>query len=152
MARSKEIRAVALYQKGHSFREIGERLGVSASTARRWVKKPGISIPADPTRRYNNPDTILIGSTPPELSAPCMRPPQGWRCTRGKDHGGPCAAVPFGSAHEDQVDNVRSVDGRPRFDDGTSLAWWEWGILVVIVVLLIGCGLAVLNFTPPHHL
>ena len=24
----------------------------------------------------------------------CDKPPQGWRCTRGKHDGGPCAAVP----------------------------------------------------------
>jgi transposase-like protein len=38
VARSKVARAIAHYQKGKSFREIGEILGVSASTARRWVR------------------------------------------------------------------------------------------------------------------
>jgi len=39
LARSKTTRAIALYQRGFNFREIGERLGVSASTARRWLIK-----------------------------------------------------------------------------------------------------------------
>lgn len=39
-------RAIELYQKGKTFREIGERLGISASTARRWIKK-GTIAPGD---------------------------------------------------------------------------------------------------------
>lgn len=42
MPRSKTTRAISLYQKGHNFREIGERLGVSASTARRWIRNEPI--------------------------------------------------------------------------------------------------------------
>lgn len=26
-------------------------------------------------------------------STSCMKPPAGWRCTRGNDHDGPCAAI-----------------------------------------------------------
>lgn len=36
----------------------------------------------------------FVGRRPTTLSAPCQRPPTGWRCTRPARHEGPCAAVP----------------------------------------------------------
>lgn len=46
MARSKLARAIALYQKGHSFAEIARRLEISPSTARRWIKELKPVLPA----------------------------------------------------------------------------------------------------------
>jgi hypothetical protein len=33
----------------------------------------------------------------PELRPACIKAPVGWRCTRGADHDGPCAAVECGA-------------------------------------------------------
>lgn len=36
----------------------------------------------------------------------CDKPPQGWKCTREKDHDGPCAALPSDPGGDDTYDNL----------------------------------------------
>lgn len=38
-----------------------------------------------------------------EVNDPCMIPPEGWYCTRGDGHTGPCAAVPIEPPYEGEL-------------------------------------------------
>lgn len=43
---------------------------------------------------YECPNCDYDIDVPEAPTEPCDVPPDGWRCTRGKHEGGPCAAVP----------------------------------------------------------
>jgi hypothetical protein len=46
--------------------------------------------------------------TPPRALEPCLIPPAGWACTRGKGHPGPCAAVPVAPAAQGSMIEVNA--------------------------------------------
>lgn len=65
---------------------------------------------------------------------PCTVPPDGWRCTRGNGHDGPCAAIPISQddgvvmvrVHQELVDRLATEDSEPvviigldKLNDGT---------------------------------
>lgn len=53
-----------------------------------------IANPSDPdSPRLNMLGIALVPASAPPAPEECDRPPIGWRCTRGRGHEGPCAAV-----------------------------------------------------------
>jgi len=73
VAKSKTGRAIELYQKGNSFAEIGRRLGISASTARRWIKADQLDDKDD--GRFGPPDRMdrMVLDEGERLPAPTPR-------------------------------------------------------------------------------
>jgi hypothetical protein len=88
------------------------------ATIRAWIKERirlGLNDLGDEQLRKAE-DAIKHYAQP--SSEPCDRPPPGWKCSRGKGHGGPCAALPVFDkpkakpTTDDELKPLDVVDGR----------------------------------------
>ncbi len=87
--------------------------------------------PYDPPRQF--PNEPLLGRP---AEPPCSRPPEGWFCTREKDHTGPCAAWP-------NVEDSLAAYLNPTRKRGWNL-YWPVAITGCLLAMYFGHKLALL--------
>lgn len=101
---------------------------LSPAEQRAHRREQAISFAYGNTRLHNPDVTLEMVESAWIAQHPCPIPPEGWRCTRGADHGGPCAAIP----DEDEL-GLRAALVFLQREDGGILCVWNrkhgcWGL------------------------
>ena len=68
ISREKRERGILLHKQGYSYRQIGEKLGVSPATVWNWVSKFAVKNPSVMKKSPAVPSKRLVGATAPESS------------------------------------------------------------------------------------
>ena len=70
ISREKRERGILLHKQGYSYRQIGEKLGVSPVTVWNWVSKFATETQSVMKKKSSVPSKRLVGATAPEIAVP----------------------------------------------------------------------------------
>lgn len=77
ISREKRERGILLHKQGYSYRQIGEKLGVSPATVWNWVSKFATETQSVMKKKPSVPSKRLAGATAPESSVMSSTVPKG---------------------------------------------------------------------------